>query len=89
MQLYYSPPSPFVRKVMVLLHETGQLDAVTIVPVEAAPSKTEASPAPGNPLGKIPTPVWPFYRPITISVIPTPSWPISTPRSRRVETTSS
>ena len=31
MKLYYSPTSPYVRKVMVLLHETGQIDDVTLV----------------------------------------------------------
>ncbi len=30
MKLFYSPTSPYVRKVMVLLHETGQLDDVAL-----------------------------------------------------------
>ena len=37
MKLYHSPMSPFVRKVMVLLFETGQLDDVEIVPVTTTP----------------------------------------------------
>ena len=55
MQLCHSPKSPFVRKVMVTLHETGQLDAVELVATDAAPVNAGASPAPGNPLGKVPT----------------------------------
>lgn len=40
--LYFSPTSPYVRKVMVLLHETGQLGVVnlhgvTLTPVNPAP----------------------------------------------------
>ena len=30
MTLYHNPLSPFVRKVMVLLHETGQQDRVAL-----------------------------------------------------------
>ena len=37
MKLYHSPMSPFVRKVMVLLFETGQLSDVEIVPVTTTP----------------------------------------------------
>ena len=37
MKLYHSPMSPFVRKVMVLLVETGQLSDVEIVPVTTTP----------------------------------------------------
>ncbi|MGD1883656.1 MAG: glutathione S-transferase family protein [Paracoccaceae bacterium] len=54
MQLLMSGPSPFVRKVLVLLHETGQTDAVGTVQVTAAVGGTEAQLAAANPLGKIP-----------------------------------
>jgi glutathione S-transferase len=37
MKLYHSPMSPYVRKVMVLLQETGQLDDVEVVPVTTTP----------------------------------------------------
>jgi len=40
---------------MVLLHETGQTDAVALIPTEASPLKSGASPTGGNPLGKVPT----------------------------------
>ena len=32
MKLFYSATSPYVRKVMVLLHETGQLADVELLP---------------------------------------------------------
>ncbi|MFD2738290.1 glutathione S-transferase [Sulfitobacter aestuarii] len=54
MKLYYSPTSPYVRKVMVLLHETGQIADVTL----ETTSGTPLAPAEGfpshNPLGKVP-----------------------------------
>lgn len=52
MDLYHSAASPFVRKVMVVLHETDQLADVRIRPT----SQTPLSPDPvnQNPLGKIP-----------------------------------
>ncbi|MFZ5710334.1 MAG: glutathione S-transferase [Pseudomonadota bacterium] len=54
MRLYHSPTSPFVRKVMVLLIETGQADAVTIVPSAGNPLDPGTMPVGLNPLGKIP-----------------------------------
>jgi glutathione S-transferase len=41
MKLFHSPASPFVRKVMVIAHETGQtleLLACKVTPVRAIPS---------------------------------------------------
>lgn len=55
MQLFFSPASPFVRKVRVLLEETGQTDAVECVHATTSALNTSATPTPGNPLGKIPT----------------------------------
>lgn len=52
--LHYSPASPYVRKVMVVLHETGQLDAVTLQSGGGTPLATAAAPVGANPLGKIP-----------------------------------
>ncbi|CAN0220512.1 unnamed protein product, partial [Chrysoparadoxa australica] len=37
MQLLHSAASPFVRKVMVTLHETRQMDDVEIVNVKTTP----------------------------------------------------
>lgn len=54
MRLFHSPASPFVRKVMVVLHETGQLDDVEIVDVVTTPVAPDAALAAANPLRKIP-----------------------------------
>ena len=54
MKLYHSPTSPYVRKVMVLLHETGQLDDVTLNASSTAPTNPLAGLAAKNPLMKIP-----------------------------------
>jgi len=55
MKLYWSPRSPFVRKVMVFAHETGA--AARIETVKTLVSSTAANPELMriNPLGKIPT----------------------------------
>lgn len=52
--LHYSPTSPYVRKVMILLHETGQLDQVTLSPAGGSPVDPGTIPVGLNPLGKIP-----------------------------------
>lgn len=54
MTLFYSPFSPFVRKIMVLLHETGQLDRVALQSVNISPTQPDATLNQGNPAGKIP-----------------------------------
>lgn len=54
MQLLQSPASPFVRKVKVTLHETGQLDDVEMVDVTASPMTPDPALISANPLGKIP-----------------------------------
>jgi glutathione S-transferase len=43
-----------VRKVHVVLHETGQVNDVEIVPVKTSPVATAADVAAANPIGKIP-----------------------------------
>lgn len=55
LRLHGSATSPFVRKVRVLLAETGQTDAVTLMPVEGTPIDPGTMPLAHNPLGKIPT----------------------------------
>jgi len=54
MKLYHAPASPFVRKVMVLLHEAGATDRVTLIPVAGTPLDPGTLPVDRNPLGKIP-----------------------------------
>lgn len=54
MKLYHSPTSPYVRKVMVLLHETGQLDEVEITQVVTTPLDPAGSLLGKNPLTKVP-----------------------------------
>ena len=52
MKLRYSPASPYVRKCMVLAHETGLAGRLEIVPTVTADPKSGL--AEDNPLGKIP-----------------------------------
>ncbi len=54
MRLYHAATSPFVRKVMVLLHEARALDRVTLVPASGTPLDPGTLPVDRNPLGKIP-----------------------------------
>ncbi|MFU8863043.1 MAG: glutathione S-transferase family protein [Rhodobacterales bacterium] len=54
MKLISSPASPFVRKVTVVLHETGTTADVELMRVKTSPVATAAEAAAANPLGKIP-----------------------------------
>lgn len=54
MKLHYAPTSPFVRKVMVLLHETETLDSVELHNVATTPYAPSADVQASNPLAKIP-----------------------------------
>jgi glutathione S-transferase len=54
MKLYHAPASPFVRKVMVLLHEAKALDRVQLIPASGTPLAPGTMPVDRNPLGKIP-----------------------------------
>ena len=54
MKLYHSRTSPFVRKVMVLLHEAGATDRVDLIPAAGSPLDPGTLPVDRNPLGKIP-----------------------------------
>jgi glutathione S-transferase len=59
MQLYSSPTSPFARKVLVLLQETGQTGDVTVTGAGGSPLDASKMPTGHNPLGKIPALVRP------------------------------
>jgi glutathione S-transferase len=54
MKLYHAPASPFVRKVMVLLHEAKATDRVSLIPASGSPLDPGTLPVERNPLGKIP-----------------------------------
>jgi len=54
MKLFSSPTSPYVRKVLVLLRETGQLSDVEMAPAMGTPVDPGTMPRDLNPLGKIP-----------------------------------
>ena len=54
MRLFFSPTSPYVRKVMVVLHETGQLAEVELVSGSGSPVDPGTAPLEANPLGKVP-----------------------------------
>ncbi|MGB0958883.1 MAG: glutathione S-transferase family protein [Halocynthiibacter sp.] len=55
MKLLYASASPFVRTVMLVLHETDQLSDVALENVATSPLKTDPKIPSENPLGKIPT----------------------------------
>jgi len=55
MKLFFSPASPFVRKVLVLAHERGIRDQIECVPVVISPITTGGAVASHNPSGNIPT----------------------------------
>ena len=55
MQLLYAPTSPFVRKVMVCAHLTGQADQIEWLPSAAHPIRRDDRIAAHNPLAKVPT----------------------------------
>ncbi len=52
LKLWYSPASPFVRKVMVFAHETGLADALTLVTGDVWAANPEI--VKDNPVGKVP-----------------------------------
>ena len=55
MKLHWSPRSPYVRKVMIVAHETGLADRLELVRSVVAMSKPNPDVMRDNPLGKIPT----------------------------------
>ena len=54
MKLFYSQTSPYVRKVMVLLHETGRLDDVELESTTPTPIAPPDALKAQNPLSKVP-----------------------------------
>lgn len=54
MKLYHSPLSPYVRKVMVVAHETGLLDDIELIAGTGTPLEPNDDTVAVNPLGKIP-----------------------------------
>jgi glutathione S-transferase len=55
MTLFHSTTSPYVRKVDVLLRESGLLDQVTFIPGSGTPLAPNDETITANPLGKVPT----------------------------------
>ena len=55
MKLLYAPTSPFVRKVMVCAHLTGQTDQIQLLDSAAHPVRRDPRIAAHNPLAKVPT----------------------------------
>lgn len=55
MKLFWSPASPYARKVLVTLHETAQIGEVTLEAATGSPMDASRMPVAHNPLGKIPT----------------------------------
>lgn len=55
MQLYYSPASPFVRKVLVAAHELGSVQDIELVSAAASPVDANLTIAAHNPLAQVPT----------------------------------
>jgi glutathione S-transferase len=54
MKLRHNPASPFVRKVMVVAHETGLADKIELLDTTVSPVAANATLAGENPLMKIP-----------------------------------
>lgn len=54
MKLITADASPFARKLRVMLHETGQMEAVEMLTVATTPINTAPEVAAANPTGKIP-----------------------------------
>ena len=55
MKLFYSPASPYVRKVLASAHLLGLADTIELLPSAASPVARDMTIAPVNPLGKVPT----------------------------------
>jgi glutathione S-transferase len=55
MKLHYSPTSPYVRKIMVLAHETGLIARIETVRSVATPHAPNMTLGHDNPLIKVPT----------------------------------
>jgi glutathione S-transferase len=69
MKLHWSPRSPFVRKVMIVCHETGMLDRLSLVRSMVAMKAVNKDLLSDNPLSKIPTLVLDDGTPLYDSVV--------------------
>ena len=54
MKLYFTPTSPYVRKVMVTAHETGLIERIETLFLRPTPVKADPVLSSDNPLSKIP-----------------------------------
>lgn len=54
MKLFYSPASPYVRKVMAVAHEAGLADRIELLDAAAHPINRDQRIVAHNPLGKVP-----------------------------------
>jgi len=54
MTLYFNPGSPFARKIIVLLHETGQFERVRLKLAMPTPVTPDPELVSNNPVGKLP-----------------------------------
>ncbi|NVK41202.1 MAG: glutathione S-transferase [Oceanospirillaceae bacterium] len=64
MKLYFSPASPFARKVLVVAHEAGMADRIEILGSKASPVATDMTIAASNPLGQVPSVLLPDGQPL-------------------------
>ena len=55
MQLFYSPNSPFVRKVLIVAHEAGVLNDIELLDCNAHAINRDQNIIVHNPLGQVPT----------------------------------
>ncbi|SEE72490.1 Glutathione S-transferase [Rhizobiales bacterium GAS188] len=55
MKLFYSPTSPYVRKVLAVAHELGLAERIENLPSAAHPVNRDRTIIPHNPLGQVPT----------------------------------
>lgn len=69
MKLFFSPASPYVRKVMVVAHETGQADRIELLDSAANPVDRDGRIVAQNPTGKVPTGLLEDGTPIYDSVV--------------------
>lgn len=55
LKLFYSPTSPYVRKVTTVAHELGLISQIELLPATPHPVDRDAAIVAKNPLGKVPT----------------------------------
>lgn len=55
MKIYFSPTSPYVRKVLVVAHALGLADRIEKLPSAAHPVHRDRGIVAHNPLGQVPT----------------------------------